>query len=83
MAVPRSLLYGADQRRLLAVVDDDGLVEPGQLEDLPVMLAQPVGGELLMLPVRRRPSGTDTRKVSVPTQTVLDAAAAVRPALNP
>src|SRR3954453_13412222 len=43
---------GGVQRRLLVVVDADGLVEASQLEDLPVVIGQPEGEQLLRMAVR-------------------------------
>src|SRR5271169_3659175 len=58
MASPPLLLLGdAVERRFLVVVDRDGFVQPGELEDLPVVRAQPVGGELLALPVGSHQQG--------------------------
>ena len=41
----------------LVGVDTDRLVEPGELEDLPVVIAQPVRGERLMLSVGANQEG--------------------------
>src|SRR5206468_3668126 len=51
LVITRRLRLRRRDRRGLGVVDPDRFVEPGQLEDLLVVLVEPTGEKLLLLPI--------------------------------